>query len=56
MLLNFETALALYDPASVAAVEAWFEAQLPDCLAGAKPARLPRRMAEATFRLGAPIL
>jgi cardiolipin synthase len=56
MLLNFETALALYDPASVAAVEAWFEAQLPDCLAGAKPASLPRRMAEATFRLGAPIL
>lgn len=56
MLLNFETALALYDPTSVAAVEAWVEAQLPDCLAGAKPAHLPRRLAEATFRLGAPVL
>lgn len=56
MLLNFETALALYDPASVAILADWFEAEEAFCTRGMLPARLPRRLAEATFRLGAPIL
>ena len=56
MLLNFETALALYDPASVAILADWFVAEEACCTLGMLPARLPRRLAEATFRLGAPIL
>lgn len=56
MLLNFESALALYDSESVSAVSDWFAAQAGACGVGMKPARLPRRLAEATFRLGAPML
>jgi len=56
MLLNFETALALYDAGSVATLAAWFATLERDCEEGTKPASLPRRLAEATFRLGAPIL
>jgi cardiolipin synthase A/B len=56
MLLNFETALALYDPASVESVASWFDAQEAACATGTRPVRLPRRLAEAVFRLGAPLL
>lgn len=56
MLLNFETALAVYDPASVARLADWFTAQEAACTPGTVPATLPRRVAEAVFRLGAPIL
>jgi len=56
MLLNFETALALYDPRSVAELAAWTRSLEANCTLGTKPAPLPRRLAEATFRLGAPIL
>jgi cardiolipin synthase A/B len=56
MLLNFETALALYDPASVAVVAEAFSHAEAECARGTRPAHLPRRLAEATFRLGAPIL
>jgi cardiolipin synthase A/B len=56
MLLNFETALALYDARSVATLASWFATLEKSCKVGTKPANLPRRLAEATFRLGAPIL
>ena len=56
MLLNFETALAQYDAESVALVADWFTAQQAACTLGTLPATLPRRLVEATFRLGAPIL
>lgn len=56
MLLNFETALALYDEGSIAALSNWFAMLERDCVEGTRPASLPRRLAEATFRLGAPIL
>lgn len=56
MLLNFETALMLYDPDSAAALEAWFAALAPACTEGLRPATAPRRLAEGIFRLGAPIL
>ncbi|VDC28370.1 putative cardiolipin synthase YwiE [Pseudogemmobacter humi] len=56
MLLNFETVMMIYDPETLAAVESWFRALEPDCVAGTAPARLPRRLIEGIFRLGAPIL
>ena len=56
MLLNFETALVVYDPATVAALADWFTGLASAAKQGTKPATLPRRLAEATFRLGAPIL
>ncbi len=56
MLLNFETSLMLYDPDSVAGIDAWFQTIEANCTPGTRPAHLPRRLAEATFRLGAPIL
>jgi len=56
MLLNFETVLAVYDPASVAAIADWFAGLAAAAATGTKPATLPRRLAEATFRLSTPIL
>lgn len=56
MFLNFEIALMIYDPEHVATLARWFAGLEADCVPGIKPARLPRRLAEATFRLGAPIL
>ncbi len=56
MLLNFETALALYDAASVALLAEWFAGLESDCETGTRPASLPRRLAESAFRLGAPLL
>jgi len=56
MLLNFETALVVYDEATVAALAAWFSELASTAKVGTKPATLARRLAEATFRLGAPIL
>lgn len=56
MLLNFESALALYDEGSLAELADWFRALERRTTPGTKPAHLPRRLAEATFRLGAPIL
>ncbi|TYB81239.1 phospholipase D-like domain-containing protein [Maritimibacter fusiformis] len=56
MFLNFEIALMVYDPEHVAALARWFAGLEADCVPGIKRARLPRRLAEATFRLGAPIL
>ncbi len=56
MLLNFETALALYDPGSIETLAAWFASLETGALPGTKPASLTRRLAEATFRLGAPVL
>lgn len=56
MLLNFEASLFLYDADSVAAIAAWFAELEPDCTLGATPAKLPRRVVEGFFRLGAPQL
>lgn len=56
MYLNFETALMIYDPEHVATLARWFAGLEADCTPGLKRPRLPRRMAEATFRLGAPIM
>lgn len=56
MLLNFETALMLYDPASVGGLEAWFAALTPDCDTALRRPRALRRLLEGIFRLGAPIL
>lgn len=56
MLLNFETALAVYDAESVAQISDWFEARAAESLAGTRPVHLPRRLAEAVFRLGSPVL
>ncbi len=56
MLLNFETALVVYDAPTVAALATWFSGLASTAKEGTKPATLPRRLAEATFRLGAPIL
>ncbi|RME13898.1 MAG: cardiolipin synthetase [Alphaproteobacteria bacterium] len=56
MLINFESGLVLSDSASVAAIETWFEEEFGHCAEGVEPAGLLRRLAEATFRLGAPVL
>jgi cardiolipin synthase len=56
MLLNFESALMLYDVATVTALRDWFRAMEPRCAQGVVKPSLPRRFVEGVFRLGAPIL
>ena len=56
MLLNFEMALMVYDPQSIAALADWFAGIEADCIDGPRPAHRLRRLVEAIFRLGAPIL
>lgn len=56
MLLNFETALMIYDAETVAALEGWFLGLAPECAEGLRPASRSRRLVEGIFRLGAPIL
>ncbi|PIE08146.1 MAG: cardiolipin synthetase [Rhodobacterales bacterium] len=56
MLLNFETALVVYDAETVEHLAEWFSGLAVAAKAGTKPASLARRLAEAAFRLGAPIL
>jgi len=56
MLLNFEASLMVYDAPSVSAIAHWFSGLEAECLTGTRPAHLPRRLAEAAFRLGAPML
>ncbi|MDB5659244.1 MAG: hypothetical protein JWS10_1859 [Cypionkella sp.] len=56
MLLNFETALMLYDAATVITLQAWFTGLAPLCEPGVLIPSLPRRCAESIFRLGAPML
>lgn len=56
MLLNFETAMFLYDEGSVGSVAAWFERQQADCIECAVGGGLVRRSIEGVFRLGSPVL
>ena len=56
MLLNFESALMLYDTTSVTALRDWFSSMEPLCAIGIVKPSPHRRFAEAIFRLGAPIL
>lgn len=56
MLLNFESALMLYDAETVTRLRDWFRAMEPLCAVGIVIPSLPRRCAEGIFRLGAPIL
>ncbi|MES2436011.1 MAG: phospholipase D-like domain-containing protein [Pseudomonadota bacterium] len=56
MLLNFESALMLYDAATVSALRDWFSGMEPLCAQGVVKPSLPRRFIEGIFRLGAPIL
>ncbi|WP_322324605.1 phospholipase D-like domain-containing protein [Cypionkella sp.] len=56
MLLNFESALMLYDTDSVAVLRAWFSSLEPLCAQGVVKPSPPRRFVEGLFRLGAPIL
>lgn len=56
MLLNFESALMLYDAATITALRDWFRGLEPRCAQGVVKPSLPRRFAEGIFRLGAPIL
>jgi len=56
MLLNFETALFLYDSGSVAALVEWYLTQERKCASGLPPAGHLRRISEGVFRLGAPVL
>ncbi len=56
MLLNFETVLFVYDSDSRDQLVGWFDALAAQCTQGVEPARLPRRIAEGVFRLGAPVL
>ena len=56
MLLNFESALLLYDEPSVTSVRDWFRGMEPFCSQSVVKPSLPRRFVEGIFRLGAPIL
>ena len=56
MLLNFETALAVHDPASLAALERWYEGHAGSCTDDLAQAGTLRRIAEGLFRIGAPML
>jgi cardiolipin synthase len=56
MLLNFETALFVYDADSVADLAAWFVAVEGRCKEAVLSSTLLRRLLEGVFRLGSPIL
>ncbi|MFC3181985.1 phospholipase D-like domain-containing protein [Cypionkella sinensis] len=56
MLLNFESALMLYDAESVTRLRDLFRTLEPSCALGIITPSLTRRCAEGFFRLGAPIL
>lgn len=56
LLLNFETSLMLYDPATLGALEAWFRHRFGQAAEGVPKVGLPRRIGEGVFRLGAPLL
>lgn len=56
MLLNFEDALILHDPASVATVSDWIRSQEACCGTGIADAGALRRIGEGLFRIGAPML
>jgi len=56
MLLNFETMLFVYDAGSVADMSDWFSAGFAQCHTNTPRPNLPRRLAEAIFRIGAPML
>lgn len=56
MLLNFESALMIYDATSVGQLQNWFTAMEPLCASGLVKPSLRRRIAEGIFRIGAPIL
>ena len=56
LLLNFEIAMFCHDADSNTALETWFQTQFDNCERGVASARLPRRVVEGVFRLGAPVL
>ncbi len=56
MLLNFEAMLFLYDAGSVADLSDWFTAGFAQCHTNTPHPTLPRRLSEAIFRIGAPML
>ncbi len=56
MMLNFESALFLYDPASVAGLEQWFLRHQAECEEGIERPGLAGRLVEGLFRLSAPVL
>ncbi len=56
MLLNFEAAIFVHDPASVETLADWFRREAVPCRVGVTRPGLGRRLAEGVFRLGAPIL
>lgn len=56
MLLNFESALFLYDAPSVERIAAWFEALAEGAPEGVAPAGRGRQVMEGLMRLGAPVL
>jgi cardiolipin synthase len=56
MLLNFETALFLYDASSVSCITDWFVAMEDGCKERVSSDNLFRRILEGVFRLGSPIL
>lgn len=56
MLLNFEMVLFAYDADTVAQLSEWFTRHAAAADEGVDRARLPRRVMEGVFRLGAPVL
>jgi len=56
MLLNFELMLFVHDSATVAQLAGWYSGAAAHCDTGITAARLPRRVVEGLFRLGAPML
>ena len=56
MLLNFETALFVYDTASVAALADWTDRIAQSCTEGVPRASPLQRIRDGVFRIGAPML
>lgn len=56
MLLNFEMVLFAYDADTVAQLSEWFTRHAAAADEGVDRAKLPRRVLEGVFRLGAPVL
>lgn len=56
LLLNFEIAMFCHDAETVRQIETWCYRQFERSVPGIGDARLPRRVIEGVFRLGAPML
>lgn len=56
LFLDYEIAAFFYDPASIRAVEEWFQETLPHCALGVTEVSMPRTLFEAIVHVLAPVI